>query len=298
MESKYGTLYVVATPIGNLADLSERAIRILAAVDLVAAEDTRSAARLFQYAKITPTRRSYHDHNKEAVTPEIIGMLAEGRDVALISEAGTPAVSDPGFYLVRAAHRLGIPVRVVPGPCAAVAALSISGIPTDQFYFAGFLPRGKKKRPYLEEALLLNVTVVFYESPKRILKTLSALHELIPDRLICLTRELTKIYEESRIDDAGRLYDYYKKRPEECRGEFTLIIAPEGYRIDEDHDVKTTQVSCSPLADAIDEIMVRQVDLLVEAGYRPSEAVRIVARGHDVPKNALYQAHLADPTST
>ena len=220
-----GSLYVVATPIGNMSDLSPRAADILQRADLVVAEDTRSFKRL----AANPHVLSYFEHNEQQRVPQVLALLAEGKSVALVSEAGTPTISDPGYRLVRACRQAGYSVLAVPGPSAAVAALSISGLPSDRFSFEGFLPvkEGKKRRA-LEEAIDSGRTAIFYESPHRIKKTISLLASQSPECQVFVCRELTKIYEECFFGSAAEVTAMLAER-ESLKGEFVLIIsAPNG----------------------------------------------------------------------
>jgi 16S rRNA (cytidine1402-2'-O)-methyltransferase len=192
-----GTLYVVATPIGNLEDITLRAIRTLKEVDAIASEDTRQTKKLLDKYNIKTPLISYYTYNIKERTPQIIQMLQEGKNVALVTDAGTPAISDPGEYLVQKAIEAGIKIVTIPGPCALIAALSISGVSTNKFIFEGFLPRKSVQRRRLFEALKEEErTVVFYESPHRILKTLDDLIAVLPERKITVARELTKVFEE------------------------------------------------------------------------------------------------------
>ncbi len=281
-----GTLYVVATPIGNLNDLSARAASALRHVDIVAAEDTRTARVLFeQYGIQTPTR-SYHDYNKESVTPDLTRRLQEGESVALISEAGTPGISDPGFYMVREAHRMNIPVIAVPGPCAAVAALSASGLPSDRFYYLGFLPRGQAMHERLHEAGLLDATLIIYESPERISGTLSVLAEVLGERTICLSREMTKVHEEHLTGTPESLLQHLRDNGVSVRGEITLVVAPAGFDLHKKPDTVQLETRVE------DEAVLEQVNLLVGSGYRLAQAARIVARGHELPRSDVYRQYL------
>jgi 16S rRNA (cytidine1402-2'-O)-methyltransferase len=217
-----GTLYVVATPIGNLEDITFRAVRLLNEVALIAAEDTRKARVLLEHYEVTTPVTSFFEGNERRKLEAILETLAQ-EDVALISEAGTPAVSDPGFPLIQAAIARGFPLVPVPGPSAHTAALVASGLPTDRFLFLGFLPRasGDRKR-LLEEVALLQATLLLYESPRRVMETLEALREALGNRPIALCRELTKLHEEIwRGDLAGALVHLRSAPP---RGEFTIVV--------------------------------------------------------------------------
>ncbi|RME74804.1 MAG: 16S rRNA (cytidine(1402)-2'-O)-methyltransferase [Chloroflexi bacterium] len=228
-----GTLYVVATPLGNLEDITLRALRVLKEVSLVAAEDTRSARRLLSHFDLHQTVVSYFEHNKLARLEQILTALEAG-DVALISEAGTPLLSDPGYELVQAALARGFTVTPIPGPSALTAALSVSGLPTDRFLFLGFPPRrAGERRRWLEEVRHQPATLVLYESPHRLRKTLADLVEILgEDRPVAVCRELTKLHEEIWRGTLAAARQEWEQR--EPRGEFTLVIggAPAGERWD------------------------------------------------------------------
>jgi 16S rRNA (cytidine1402-2'-O)-methyltransferase len=219
-----GKLYVVSTPIGNLEDISLRAIRILKEVDLIACEDTRNTRKLLSHYQIKKPLTSYHEHNEKEKAEALLRQLEAGKNIALVSDAGTPGVSDPGFRLVKIASENGIDAISVPGPSAAVAALSISGLPTSRFGFFGFLPKTKnKKKQFLNEIRDLEQTLIFYESSRRIIDTLLSIIEVFGDRQISVSRELTKMFEETIT---GKISDVIEKLREkkELKGEFTLVI--------------------------------------------------------------------------
>ena len=219
-----GTLYLVATPIGNLADITARALRVLGEVDLVACEDTRHTRKLLTHYGIGTKTVSYHEHNERERARELCALLAAGTSVALVSDAGTPAVSDPGYRLVRAAIEQGITVVPVPGPAAFVAALIASGLPTDEFFFGGFLPaRAAARRARLAALRALPATLVFYEAPHRIAETLADAREILGERAACVARELTKLHEELA---RGRLSELAASfgRDHAARGEMVLVI--------------------------------------------------------------------------
>ena len=218
-----GTLYVVATPIGNLEDITLRALRVLKEVGLVACEDTRRTRTLLTHFGIHVPVTSYFEHNKLAKGPAILKTLREGRSVALVTDAGTPGVSDPGFLLVREAREVGIPVVPVPGPSAVVAALSAAGIPADSFVFDGFLPVKPGKRIHRLEALReFEITVVCYESPHRVLSALEAIGQVFGQVEIVVARELTKQFEEIVRGTPEALREHFAAG--RVRGEFTLVI--------------------------------------------------------------------------
>ena len=230
-EVRPGHLYVVATPIGNLGDLSPRALKVLDGVDLVAAEDTRVTGALLAHFGVRKKMLSLHEHNEADAARDVLDQLRKDRSVALVSDAGTPLVSDPGFSLVREARAIGIPVVAVPGPSALLAALSVAGLPTDRFVFEGFLPaREEARRHRLQELAAETRTVILYESTHRIVDTVQALARLLgPERRVCLARELTKLYEESHTAAARDLPAWLRADENRARGEFVLVIegAPE-----------------------------------------------------------------------
>ncbi len=217
-------LYVVATPIGNLADMSQRAILILEAADIVAVEDSRVTGKLLHHLGLKKKMRRYNDHSSEA---DRLGLVAAARDgvVALVSDAGTPLISDPGYKLVRAAREAGVEVYAAPGPSAAIAALSICGLPTDRFMFAGFLPsKAKAKADALAELAGIKATLVFYESGPRLAATLAAIAETYGDREVAVARELTKKFEEVVTGSASELAERYAEQ--EPKGEIVLVVGP------------------------------------------------------------------------
>jgi len=215
-------LYIVSTPIGNLGDITHRAVKTLESVSLIAAEDTRRTSILLKHYKIQNKTISYNDHNKNARIPHLIKLLKDGKEIALVSDAGTPGINDPGFTLIREAVKQNITVVPLPGPCAAISALVCSGLPTDSFEFLGFLPKGPgKKRKLLES--LGNRTVVVYESPHRIIKTLEAMAEVIPNAEVCLGRELTKKFEEFMRGTASEILK--KTVDKKIKGEIVLVIS-------------------------------------------------------------------------
>lgn len=227
MSNKSGILYVVATPIGNLEDLSPRAVRILSQVDLIAAEDTRHSARLLQHYAITTRLTALHEHNERARATALIEDLRDGRSLALISDAGTPLVSDPGFNLVRAAHAAGITVVPVPGACAAITALSASGLPTDRFIFEGFPPTKQAARVnYFQGLRQESRTQIFYESSHRLLESLADMVSVFgPERPAVLARELTKQFETLRTASLADLYTWVNADPDQQRGEMVVLLA-------------------------------------------------------------------------
>lgn len=218
-----GTLYVVATPIGNLGDITVRASSILSQVKTVLAEDTRQTRKLLEHIGVSPEVVSYHDFNKERVTPRLIEALKSGIDMAVVCDAGTPGIADEAFYLVRAAVRENLPVVPVPGPCALIAALVASGLPTDRFVFENFLPiKSARRRTFFESLKNEPRTVVFYESPYRIVKVLSEMNEILGPVSTAIGREITKLYEEFLRGTPKTLFDHFSKiKP---RGEFVVLV--------------------------------------------------------------------------
>lgn len=226
MSNQPGTLYVVATPIGNLGDISARAVQILTMVDAILAEDTRVSARLLaQYGIATPVH-SLHEHNERGRVPALVARLTGGQTLALISDAGTPLISDPGYLLVRAAHEAGLPVRAVPGPSAVTAALSVCGLPVHRFAFEGFLaPRAAARRRALQALRSETRTLVLLEAPHRLAALLADLVEVFgAQRRVCLSRELTKLHETVRTGTAGELAQWVGADPDQQRGECVLVI--------------------------------------------------------------------------
>jgi 16S rRNA (cytidine1402-2'-O)-methyltransferase len=217
------TLYIVATPIGNLEDMSPRAVRILSQVTLIAAEDTRLTRKLLAHFDIHTPLTSYHEHNKRSKLDAVLAALAEG-DVALVSDAGTPAINDPGYELVRAALDSGHTITPIPGPSAPIAALSASGLPTDSFLYLGYLPRKANERgALLKQVANFPYTLIFLEAPHRLLEALADLEASLGDRQIAIARELTKVHEEIWRGTIRQAREHFAQNPP--RGEFTLVIA-------------------------------------------------------------------------
>lgn len=218
-----GTLYVVSTPIGNLEDITLRALRILKEVSIIAAEDTRHTQKLLSHFDIHTQLTSYHDFNKEEKTPLLLSKMAEGVSIAIVADAGTPTLSDPGFYLIREAIRAGLPVSPIPGPAAAIAALAVSGLPPDRFVFEGFLPKKKGARARRLEQLKPDPrTLIFYESPFRIVGLLEEIGTILGDRPVVVAREMTKLFEEFI---RGSVTEVLEKIGEKTvKGEITLIV--------------------------------------------------------------------------
>jgi len=217
-----GSLYLVSTPIGNLEDITLRALRILKEADLIAAEDTRRTGLLLKHFGIPNRMESYHDHNKVRKTPMLLNRLRQGDSIAVVSDAGTPGISDPAYYLVRRAADVSVPVVPIPGATAAVAGLTVSGLPTDRFVFEGFLPVKKGRKSRLEDLAGETRTIVLYEAPHRLLRTLSDLLEVLGDRTMAVCRELTKKFEETLRGPISEIVRVFSER--KPKGEFILII--------------------------------------------------------------------------
>ncbi|HEV2835357.1 MAG TPA: 16S rRNA (cytidine(1402)-2'-O)-methyltransferase [Pyrinomonadaceae bacterium] len=242
-----GTLYLVATPIGNLADITHRALQVLRDVDLIACEDTRHTRKLLQHYSIDTKTVSYHEHNEQQRTLELIELLKQGSDVALVSDAGTPAISDPGFRLVRAAIQTGINVVPVPGPSALVSALIAAGLPTDEFFFGGFLPaKSTARRARLSELRSVPGTLIFYEAPHRLAASLKDAYEILGEREAVIARELTKLHEEIRRGRLSELSKHYST-DEQPRGEIVLLI--DRTVLDNTNDAQPRQTSVAALVE-------------------------------------------------
>ncbi len=221
-------LYIVATPIGNMGDITFRAIETLREVDLILCEDTRETGKILNKYGIKNETMSYHAQSKLAKTDKIFELLEEGKNLALVSDAGTPGISDPGAMLVSLVReKFGDTVEVIPipGPTALIAALSASGLPTHEFTFLGFLPHKKGRETLFKEIAQAKRTMVFYESPHRILKTLESLKKFCPNKKVCIARELTKIYEEFKTGSPAEILEYLTKNPVKQKGEFTVIVS-------------------------------------------------------------------------
>lgn len=266
-------MYVVATPIGNLQDISPRAVAVLAEADLVVAEDTRHTGKLLQHLGIRASLQAMHDHNEEAMLPALLQRLRDGATIAVVSDAGTPLISDPGFRLVRAAAQAGIEVRAVPGPSSVTAALSISGLATDRFVFEGFLPaKAGARRQALESLCAEPRTLVLFESSHRIEACLADLLAVFgPDRQLAVCRELTKRFETVLRGGAAEIIECLASDPDQRRGEFVIVV--EG-----------APAAQPGMADAL--LLARE--LLSE--LPASKAARIAARITGVPRRELYAA--------
>ena len=218
-----GILYIVSTPIGNLGDISLRAIETLQKVDLILAEDTRRTGILLKSLKIKKNLLSFYEHNELARIPQVIDFLKRGQNLALVSDAGTPTISDPGFKLIREAITQGLKIESIPGASAALAALVVSGLPTDKFIFLGYLPKKQgKATKIIKQIADLDFTIILFESPKRLLRNLKLLKDLLGNKSTVVARELTKLHEEYLRGDIEDIIEHFKKNP--IKGEITLII--------------------------------------------------------------------------
>ncbi|MEQ9620495.1 16S rRNA (cytidine(1402)-2'-O)-methyltransferase [Coleofasciculus chthonoplastes] len=274
-----GTLYVVGTPIGNLEDMTFRAIRILQTVDTIAAEDTRHTGKLLQHFQIKTPQISYHQHNRQQRLPELLNQLTTGKTIALVTDAGMPSISDPGYELVQAAIEAGILVIPIPGATAGITALSASGLPTDRFVFEGFLPAsGQERQQRLEVLAAESRTLIFYESPYRLQQTLQDFATIFsPSRQIVLARELTKLHEQfwrGTIEDAIAYYTDH-----EPKGEFTLILAGAPAEI-------------PVLSEAA---LKAELSQLINQGLSRSQAARQLSHLTNLPRRQLYQMALSLP---
>ena len=269
--STRGVLYVVATPLGNLEDITLRAVRILKAVALIACEDTRRTSRLLQAHGIATATTSYFEHNEKWKGEKILAAVREGRSVALVSDAGTPGISDPGYRLVRDARAEGLAVLPIPGPSAVVAALSVSGLPSDRFVFIGFLPsRPGARARALAEVAGVRETLVFYESPLRVAATLADMREALGDREVFLCREATKVHEEYVRGSLSAVLALLAAR-DEIKGEVVLVVSGAG----EPAPASAADVAATYAA-------------LVAAGRTRREAVKETARRHGLPARQVY----------
>ena len=269
-----GTLYLVATPIGNLGDLSERAIKVLSEADFIAAEDTRNSMRLLTHLGISKPMISYFEHNKRERGEQIVERLQGGETCALITDAGTPAISDPGEDIVALCAKSGVPVSSIPGPCAAIVALTLSGLPTGRFCFEGFLPVDKQeRRRRLERLTSEDRTMIFHEAPHKLKNTLDDLAAAFGnDRRISLCRELTKLNEEAMRVTLGEAIEYYKENSP--RGEYVLVVEGRSEAIN---------------ADWSETDIVAHVENYIASGMSKMDAIKAVARDRGVPKSVIYK---------
>lgn len=288
MPTEFGKLYLVATPIGNLGDITLRALEILKTVDVVAAEDTRQTGKLLAHFQIKKPMLSYFEHNKAQRGPKIIEKLKSGQNVALVSDAGTPGISDPGADIVKEAIAEGISVTMAPGPAAGIMALVLSGLDTSRFVFEGFLPEDKKSRAAILEQLVTEQrTTVFYESPHRILTTLKEMcHVFGGERPIALCRELTKIYEETVLKPIREhLEDFTSKAP---RGEYVMVLA----------GVDPSVIDAQKQAAWADISVKEHVDSLIAQGMDRKSAIKKAAQERGSTRNEIYNMYESQKTES
>lgn len=277
-----GKLYLCATPIGNLEDITYRVLRTLKEVDLIAAEDTRNSIKLLNHFDIKTPMTSYHEFNKIEKAYQLVDKLREGQNIALITDAGTPGISDPGEDLVRICYEEGIEVTSLPGPAACVTALTMSGLPTRRFAFEAFLPREKKERAAVLAGLVNETrTIVLYEAPHHLVKTLEELYEVLGERRLTVCRELTKRYEEKTLTTFSEILNYYKDN--EPRGEYVLVI--EGKTFEE---LKKEEQQAWENMSLEDHMQVYE-----DQGIDRKEAMKLVAKDRGISKRDVYQALLS-----
>jgi 16S rRNA (cytidine1402-2'-O)-methyltransferase len=271
--SKEGTLYICGTPIGNLRDITLRALDTLEEVNLIAAEDTRRTQKLLNYYDLETKLTSYHEHNAEQKKDKLLKKLKEGQQLALVSDAGMPGISDPGFKLVRLVKEAGIEVVPIPGPTAAVNALVASGLPTDRFAFEGFLPKKKERKRFLKQLKNEERTLVFYESPYRIVDTLKDMLDIFGNREVAVCRELTKKFEEIVTAPLNELISQFKT--DQPKGEFTLVVEG-GSAQQEAKEWKELSI-------------LDHVKQEMKEGLTKKKAIKKVAKLRDLPKSEVYQ---------
>lgn len=280
-----GKLYLCATPIGNLEDITFRVLRTLKEADLIAAEDTRNSIRLLNHFEIKTPMTSYHEFNKTEKAYYLVDRMREGQNIALITDAGTPGISDPGEELVRICCEEGIEVTSLPGPAACITALTMSGLPTRRFAFEAFLPRDKKERGrVLKELKDETRTILLYEAPHHLVKTLKELYEALGDRKLSICRELTKRYEERRLMTLAESLRYYEEH--EPRGEYVLVIRGKSFEEIRQEEMKSFEGI--PLAE--------HMELYQKQGLDRKEAMKLVAKDRGITKRDVYQALLTEET--
>ncbi len=271
MSARKGVFHVIATPIGNLSDITARARETMAEVDILYAEDTRHTAHLCTHLGISPKLRSLHDHNEEGRITEVIDLLQAGLAVGLVSDAGTPLISDPGYRIVAACHRAGLPVSPVPGVSAVTSVLSVCGLPTDRFLFSGFLPaKASARLKSLDELKAVTATLVFFESKHRIVDALTDMHRVLGDRQICVAREVTKAFESVMHGSLSDVLELVTGNSDSQKGEFVVVVAGA--------------------SEAVASLDANTQNLLLDvaAAMAPKQAAKIVARHSGVPTKTLY----------
>lgn len=268
-----GKLYIVATPIGNLGDITFRAVEVLKNVDIILAEDTRHCARLLSHYQILTKTWSMHNFNEAVQAGKILEHLLNGQSFAVISDAGTPLISDPGWALVKIAREAGVNVMAIPGPCALIAALSIAGLPTQQFHYFGFLPvKSSARQAILKQVSSYEGTLAFYESPHRLVEMLEDCQQILGDaRVCCIVKELTKIFETVQVGSTAELLTWLNEKPEHLKGEFVVLVGP---------NLEGKDVS-QAAAQALLKTLLQHLAL--------KTAVKIVSEHYELNKNALYE---------
>ncbi|CAH0532525.1 Ribosomal RNA small subunit methyltransferase I [Vibrio stylophorae] len=268
------TLYIVPTPIGNLADITQRALAVLNQVDIIAAEDTRHTGRLLSHFGIQTRTMALHDHNEQQKADQVVAQLTEGKSIALVSDAGTPLISDPGYHLVNRCRQAGVKVVPLPGPCAVITALSASGLPSDRFSFEGFLPpKSKARQDRFTELREASRTLIFYESPHRIMDSLADMLAVLgPDREVVLARELTKTFETIHMAPLGELVAWCQADDNQQKGEMVLLVAGLRKKDQDELPAKARQALA---------LLAKELPL--------KKAAAICAELYDLKKNALYK---------
>lgn len=271
-----GTLYIVSTPIGNLSDISKRAMEVLAVVDFIAAEDTRRTMALLNALEIQNKVISFHEHSSENKAAHIIARIKEGENCALVSDAGTPIISDPGENLVQLAVDADIIVEAIPGPTALIAALSVSGLDASKFVFEGFLPKGSARNKVLAQALEQPYTTIFYESPHQLLQTVSEIAALYPNRQMVVCKELTKLYEQTMRGEARELAAKLNAL-DEIKGEYVILV--EGYQQPSEEEISQNEI-------------VKHLKIVQKYGLRTKDAAKLVGELLHIGKNQVYEIAL------
>ncbi|MGH1448156.1 MAG: 16S rRNA (cytidine(1402)-2'-O)-methyltransferase [Pseudomonadaceae bacterium] len=279
MATSTGSLFIVATPIGNLQDMTPRALEVLSRVGLIAAEDTRHSGRLLQHFGIATPTTACHDHNERDKSARLVERMLAGEDMALISDAGTPLISDPGYHLVRAAREAGVRVCPIPGPCALVAALSAAGLPSDRFAFEGFLPaKASGRRQRLQALAAEPRTWMLYEAPHRLLECLEDMRDILgPERQVVLARELTKTFETIRGAPVGELVEWVRSDSDQQRGECVLVV--------EAMPARDEEAGLDPEAERVLDVLLEELPV--------KQAAALAAKITGQKKNRLYQLALA-----
>ena len=270
-------LYICGTPIGNLEDMTYRVVRVLSEVDLIAAEDTRQSVKLLNHFDIKTPLTSYYEHNKDVKGPQLIKLLQEGQDIALVTDAGMPGISDPGEDLIKLCYENNVPVTVVPGPTAVVTALVLSGLNSRSYIFEGFLPRNKKQRAEVLERLVdESRTTVFYEAPHHLVDTLDSIYKTVGDRNIAVARELTKKHETVNRGAVGEVLEYFKEN--EPKGEFVLVL--EGK---DKEKIKEDKIA------SFEEMTIEEhFNMYIEQGMSEKDAMKQVAKDRGIGKRDVY----------